>query len=262
VEEEEDEALARRLEAGELLGGEAFGGGVGSSDADEAMARQYQLELNGESSGHAYDSSGESEQDARLAAMMQHMEMERGGVEADGEGTSGGGDDFAGMRLEDPVWGTLVIPEGSKPKPLQILCFAVCPCCAGAVCVRRRRGPTWLRWSCPLACAPQKAAVMGKLGRTLSAWLALAQLFFVCTSIALSGGFAPTWINPMLGATLKDSSGRARHVCACIACLLHDVRAVQSAVLPPIHALLLALRLFIAIANLFLVIRQGPTPRC
>lgn len=205
-EEDDDEALARRLEAGELLGGEAVGGGAGSSDADEAMARQYQRELNGASPGRAYDGSSEREQDARLAAMMQQMEMERGGEEADGEGTANGGDDFAGMRLEDPVWGTLEVPQGSKPKPLQILCFAVCPCCAGALCVRRRRGPAWLRWSCPLACAPQKAAVMGKLGRTLSAWLALAQLFFVGTSIALSGGFAPTWINPMLGASLKLSA--------------------------------------------------------
>ena len=48
--------------------------------------------------------------------------------------------------------------------PLKHSGFAVCPCCAGEVCVRRRAGPLPLRWVCPLACAPNKVAVLGRLG--------------------------------------------------------------------------------------------------
>ena len=198
---DDDAALARRLEAGDYHGN-TFDGGVSQGVDDEEVARQYQLELDRGTANHSHGKSAENDQDAHYALMLQRMEIERG----DEERAAGGGDDYGGMRLEDPVWGALDIPEGGKPKPMQILCFAVCPCCAGDVCEQRRHGPTWLQWCCPMACAPQKAAVMQKIGHTLSAWLALVQLFFVGISIALSNGFAPTWINPMLGEILESSA--------------------------------------------------------
>jgi hypothetical protein len=210
---DDDAALARRLEAGDYHGG-TYDVGASQGVDDEEVARQYQLELDRGNTSQAYEKHAANDQDAHYASMLQHMEIERGDEE---RAAGGGGDDYGGMRLEDPVWGTLDIPEGNKPKPMQILCFAICPCCAGAVCERRRHGPAWLQWCCPIACAPQKAAVMARIGRTMSAWLALIQLFFVGISIALSNGFAPTWINPMLGENLGDLLIKCLHdSCACV----------------------------------------------
>ena len=118
----------------------------------------------------------ENARDAELAAMMQQMEMVRGGRDEEAQQQEEGDDGFNGMRLEDPVWGTLDIPEGETPKPLEILCFAVCPCCAGSICIRRRSASAALNVACPIECAPNKVRVLSRIGHTMSGWLALFQV--------------------------------------------------------------------------------------
>lgn len=168
----DDEALARKLQSdwsSDHMPHHFPEGDHEAIDVDELYAQQLQREEDGSSSVLGFGAT-DSAADIQLASMMQRMEMERG---TELETGNGGAVAEEGMILRDPVWGSLQVAEGESPKPLQILLFALCPCFAGDVCIRRAGVCGYI---CPLECAPAKVIVLHRLAWTMSAWLGLVQV--------------------------------------------------------------------------------------
>jgi len=181
----DDEALARQLQleydiSAENSNGNVSGGGGGGGDVHGGFIEMGDMGcLN----------------DVEIAMALQQQELVRS-EEMDREGEVGE------LRMEDPIWGTLVIRDGERVDPVQVVCFAVCPCCAGEVCIKRGdRGSSnkITRLCCPLEFSPTKFVIWGKILGTVSMWLAILQIFMLLICLALSNGLAPAKINPMFG---------------------------------------------------------------
>lgn len=154
-----DEALAWHLQSQE------YPSGV-TSNEDEALARSLQHNDVGFINEN-FDEGGDT--DTWFHRIQRQMEID-GGSEPTEQAFS----------LHDPLWGEIEAAEGLSPRPHHVVCFVLCPCCAGTVCVRRQRGFP------PVSCAPSKCAALERINRTMCFWLSLVQVqVLYCVGIAL-----------------------------------------------------------------------------
>lgn len=170
---------------------------------DEALARQLQLEYDINDAGRRNGGGAGSDRadgdiemnDLELAMALQQAEIiQSETMDRDVEGGE--------LRFEDPVWGVLAFQDGERIDPVQVCCFATCPCCAGEVCIKREdRGEqnALARLFCPWEFSPKKYIIFGKILGTVSMWLAILQVFMLLICLTLSRGLAPAKINPMFG---------------------------------------------------------------